>query len=365
MTFKKATRKGIWMRLAITSPSGGGKTWTALVVADKLAKKFGYKIAVLDTERGSASKYASHFNFDVMELYSYEIQRYMDAISDAEKNGYKILIVDSLTHAWAGEGGLLDKHQAETLKSKSGNSYMAWAKVTPLQNRLIDAMLNFNGHLIATMRTKTDYILDGNKPKKVGMAPIQRDGMEYEFDIVGDMDIDHNLIITKTRCHELADMVFKCPGKYDNKMTDILIAWVGDEVADNPHIKPEDNKKDPMLILIEAGKSQLDGMCVKYKSGKEIKAELGDDFSPEAYLDYIAELITKYKNSSTPDVVWKDVLPKIHRMEMMVYPVAKAVNAAHKKHLDGGTPGELGWCDIVKKYKLHLEKKCAKLEENK
>jgi hypothetical protein len=213
--FVKAVKSQAKLRLALDGPSGSGKTYTALVAATVLAK--GGKIAVIDTERKSSSLYSDKFNFDAVFLDSFSPKAYIDMITAAEENGYAVIVIDSLSHAWEGEGGALDMVDAATKRSQSGNSYTAWKDVTPIHRKLIDAMLQSSCHIIATMRTKVEYVIETNDrgksvPRKVGMAPIQRQGMEYEFTIVGDMDTDHNLIISKSRCDFFADKVENKPG---------------------------------------------------------------------------------------------------------------------------------------------------------
>jgi hypothetical protein len=213
MAFKKAIRSQAKARIAIDGPAGAGKTYTALI----FASAFGKRVAVIDTERGSASKYANEFEFDVMELPSYHLQTYIDAIHEAATEGYPVLVIDSISHAWAGTGGALDMADKSASKYQ-GNRFAAWRDVTPLQNAFIDAMLNYPGHLIVTMRSKMEYaIIEDEKgkkvPKKMGMAPVQREGVEYEFDVVADMDMDHTFIVTKTRYRELTDVIVKKPDK--------------------------------------------------------------------------------------------------------------------------------------------------------
>ena len=237
--FKKATKTQSRLRLALCGPAGSGKTYTALGIASELGR-----VAVLDTERGSASKYADRFSFDVVELDDYHPQRYCDVIGEAARAGYDVLIIDSLTHAWSGKGGALDLKDKATARSRSGNSYTAWREVTPLHNELVDTILGADLHVIVTMRAKTEYVLEdngkgGKTPRKVGMAPIQRDGMEYEFDVVGDMDWSHNLVVSKTRCEELAGAVINKPGK---ELAETLAAWVG---AGAPRPEPTKQKGQP------------------------------------------------------------------------------------------------------------------------
>lgn len=232
MAFQKATKKQAKARIGIIGPSGSGKTYTALAIGIEMGKR----VAVIDTERGSASKYADKFNFDVMELENYHPDNFINGISDAEKAGYDVLIIDSLSHAWMGTGGVLEIVDETTLKSKSGNAFTSgWREASPLHKKLIDKMLSSKLHLIATMRSETEYVLEddgkGHKvPKKIGLAPVQRKGMEYEFDIVGDIDIDHNFVISKSRCDAIDGKVFKKPGK---DLAMLIIDWLTDGIEIN------------------------------------------------------------------------------------------------------------------------------------
>lgn len=240
MQFQKATKKRSKARIALDGPSGAGKTYTALIAATVMAE--GGKIAVIDTERGSASLYADKFEFDVLELDNFDPRQYIEAIEAAEKTGYSVIVIDSLSHAWEGEGGALDQVD-KAAKRLQGNSFAAWKDVTPLQRRLVDAMLQSPCHIIATMRSKMDYVQEKDEKtgktiiRKVGMAPVQRQGMEYEFTIVGDMDVDHNLMITKSRCDIMADAVENKPAaKFWQKLLDWLNS--GEEPAKVEYPEP-------------------------------------------------------------------------------------------------------------------------------
>lgn len=195
MSFQKATRKKSKLRMALIGPSGSGKTYSAL----ELAKGLGGRIAMIDTERGSGSLYADVADFDVLELEPpFEPKKYVAAIKEAEDAGYGVVIIDSLSHAWAGEGGILDIHDSATRAMRSGNGYMAWKDVTPQHEKIINAILGSSLHVIATIRTKTAYEVvedeRGKKsPKKIGLAPIQRQGMEYEFTAVLDLAVDSHI----------------------------------------------------------------------------------------------------------------------------------------------------------------------------
>lgn len=212
-TFRKADRTQLRLRLALAGPAGSGKTYTALAIASA----YGGRIAVIDTEHKSASKYAGKFDFDVLELESFHPDRYIEAMTAAVTAGYDIVVIDSLSPAWDGKDGALELVDRAAKRGRD-NSFVAWRDVTPIHNRLCDAMVRLGAHLIVTLRTKTEYVVEKNEstgksyPRKIGLAPIQRAGLDYEFDVVADMDYEHNMIIGKTRCEELDGKVFTRPG---------------------------------------------------------------------------------------------------------------------------------------------------------
>lgn len=193
--FKKAVKSKSKLRLAIDGVSGSGKTFSSLVLASSL----GHKIALLDTEHGSASLYSDKFDFDVVDLAPpYSPERYIEIINAAEQAGYEVLVIDSLSHEWFGEGGCLD------LQSKMGGRFQDWAKITPRHNALINKILSAKLHIIATMRSKADYAVSnegGAKAKvtKLGTAAVQREGMEYEFTINFSLNTSHLATATKDR----------------------------------------------------------------------------------------------------------------------------------------------------------------------
>lgn len=200
LVFGTATRRKAKLRLAILAPAGGGKTKGALKIARGLAEWD--KVYVLDSERGSASLYANDGPFKVAELDEYHPQKYIDGIKAAEDAGAEVIIIDSLSHAWAGTGGTLDLKGAA--EAKSGNGWTAWRNVTPLHNALVEAMLQSKCHVIATMRVKMEYVQekDANGKtviKKVGLQPVQREGLEYEFTTLFDVDVEHFATCAKDR----------------------------------------------------------------------------------------------------------------------------------------------------------------------
>jgi hypothetical protein len=200
--FRPARRAQARLRLALSGPSNSGKTHSALL----LAKGLNDRVAVIDTERNSASLYADVATFDTLALDPpFTPQRYIDAVKAAEAHGYGTVIIDSLSHAWAGEGGVLALHDRAMRNDSRANSFSAWRDVTPKHNALVDAILGSRCHIIATMRTKVAYDVvqderGKSKPVKIGLAPIQREGMEYEFTTVLDLDAhSHCAIASKDR----------------------------------------------------------------------------------------------------------------------------------------------------------------------
>lgn len=236
LQFKRATKEKTRLRMAIDGPSGSGKTYTALTFAFALADAVGGKVALIDTEHASASKYADQFpEFDTLEMDTFSPETYTEAIKLAEQAGYSVLVIDSLSHAWDGMGGALELVDKAAARSRSGNSYTAWRDVTPLHRQMVEAILQSSCHIIVTMRSKMEYILQEETrngrtvqvPKKIGMAPIQRQGTEYEFDIVADIDIDHKLIVSKSRCSAVADAVqLKPKGEWMQPVIDWLTSGI-------------------------------------------------------------------------------------------------------------------------------------------
>ena len=226
MEFKKATKEQSKLRLALAGPAGHGKTYSSLAIATHLVP--GGRVAVIDTERGSASKYSDIFEFDVLELASFAPTTYVEAIHAAEEARYDVIVIDSLSHAWMGKDGALEKVDLAAKRSSSGNSYTAWREVTPAHNSMVDAIVGSRCHIIATLRAKTEYVTEPNdrgkmSVRKVGLAPVQRDGLEYEFDLWGMLNEENELIVHKTRCSPFAGQVVSKPGE---EMAAKLRAWL-------------------------------------------------------------------------------------------------------------------------------------------
>lgn len=230
--FVKATKTQARLRMALIGPSGSGKTYSALGIAQGL----GDRIALIDTERGSASKYADNFEFDVLELERFDADSYINSIAAAEEGGYDVLIIDSLSHAWAGKAGILEF--VDAIKGSNERAgFSAWGRATPRHNSILDAILGARCHVIATMRSKMKYVQEQDDRgktviRKAGLEPVQRDGVEYEFDIVGEME-DATLRVGKSRYTDLTGQVIEAPNR---ALGAELKAWLseGEPIKDKP-----------------------------------------------------------------------------------------------------------------------------------
>lgn len=220
--FKKAERKQAKLRLALAGPSGSGKTMSALL----MAKGLGGRIAVIDTEHGSASLYADIADFDVLELHApYSPERYAEAITAAEQAGYSVLIIDSYSHEWTGSGGCLESNEKLAHQKFKGNTWAAWNETTPRHRKLTDKILTSPLHIICTMRSKTETVQgEGKKVIKLGMKSEQRDGTDYEFTVVLDITHDgHAAIASKdrTKLFDQPEVISEGTGRR-------LLAWLND-----------------------------------------------------------------------------------------------------------------------------------------
>jgi hypothetical protein len=223
--FQKATKEAAKLRAAIFGPSGAGKTFTSL----RLATGIGGPIALIDSERRTASKYADRFQFDVCNLGADEhrVVDYVRAIRDAGQAGYSVLIIDSLTHAWQ---QLLAEVDALAKAKYRGNTWSAWSEGTPLQKCLVDAILDYPGHVIATMRSKTEWTTEAanngkSAPKRVGLTPEQGKGIEYEFDMLFELSTEHILTVIKDRSGKFQDRCITDPSE---ALGSEMAAWLDD-----------------------------------------------------------------------------------------------------------------------------------------
>lgn len=276
--FQKAQKSKSKLRLTIDGPAGAGKTYSSLQLATQLGKK----VALIDTEHASASKYADIFSFDTANLTDHSPLSYVEAIKAAGEAGYEVLIVDSLSHAWTASLEIVDRE-----KDKFGSG---WRKVTPMHQKLVEAILSYPGHIICTMRSKMAYESEKDSNgrvtiRKVGMAPVMREGMEYEFDVVIDVSLEGNVNISKTRCSALTDKLFT--RRDIPQVAKILNSWLNDGVT-------AANKVATPVTTFESAKE-----AVLQQLGGEVESESREE--PMTTFDRIAnctsedELKTLYR----------------------------------------------------------------------
>lgn len=228
MKLQQASRKNARIKMALQGPSGSGKTYGALLVAYGLCNDW-KKIAVIDTENHSSELYAHLGNFQVLHVdQPFSPERYIEAIKICDKSSIEVIIIDSISHEWEGIGGILEIHS-----NMSGNSYTNWNKLTPRHNAFIQNIIQTGAHIIGTIRSKQEYVLSEKNgkqvPEKVGMKGVTREGMDYEFTLVLELDIKNNAFATKDRTSLFM-------GKPDFKLTpeigSKILAWCSEGESD-------------------------------------------------------------------------------------------------------------------------------------
>jgi energy-coupling factor transporter ATP-binding protein EcfA2 len=271
--FRKAVKLDAKLRLAIIGPSGSGKTYTLL----KIATGLGGRIAFADTERGSAEKYADLFDFDVLPLDRFDPRLVPELIKTAAAHGYKSLILDSLSHFYTGQDGELEQVDRVKMRLRD-NGFAAWREITPLHNRMIDAMISAPIHVLVSMRVKTEWVVEKDDrtgkstPRKVGLQPVMRDGIEYEFDVCGDMDQENTLVITKSRCPKLSGGVFQKPGA---EVAEVLKAWLVSGVAlPKPELNPKPEPVVAAVVVAEVPKEAIAPLVAVPQPAAKVSGEL-------------------------------------------------------------------------------------------
>ena len=197
MELKPANKSNVRMRLALHGPSGSGKTYSALQLAFGLSKT--QNIAVIDTEARSAGLYSNLGSFNVVSVSPpFTPERFIQAIDLCEDHGCDVIIIDSLSHAWEGPGGILEIHG-----NMAGNSFANWSRVMPRHNAVIQKFMHSSAHIIVTLRAKQDYIIHDRNgrmaPEKIGLKPVQKEGIDYEFTLALELDIHHKAKASKDR----------------------------------------------------------------------------------------------------------------------------------------------------------------------
>lgn len=266
MKLQRAARQQARIRIGLQGPSGSGKTYGALLIAQGLSTDF-KKVAVIDTEHNSASLYSHLGEYNVLLLRPpFTPEQYIQAIQTCEQAGMETIIIDSGSHEWEGQGGILDIHS-----SLPGNSFTNWSKVLPRHNAFIQTIMQSTCHVITTIRSKQDYVLvekNGKQvPEKVGLKGIQRDGIDYEMPIVFDLDIKHNAIASKDRTTLFAD-------KPEFKLSPAI----GKQIRDWCNNSGTVTKEDTVVNEINASQSMKELMLI-YRKHPEFQETLLDHFS--------------------------------------------------------------------------------------
>jgi hypothetical protein len=241
--FTRAERRRVPLRIAITGPTGSGKTYSALRVAFGL----GDRVALIDTENGSGSLYADIGRdgiqeYDVLELRPpFSPEQCQRAVEEAVRQKYDVVIIDSLSHFWAGEGGLLDRKDA--MDKRGGSSFKNWGEISKQYERLKGFFLQAPLDVIATMRSKMEYVVEEDPstrksvPRRIGLAPVMRDGIEYDFTLVFDVAMDHIACASKDRTGLFVDLVAQLTQEHGR----LLASWraSGSATQAPPALEPE------------------------------------------------------------------------------------------------------------------------------
>lgn len=234
---RKATRQKAKIRLGLSAVSGGGKTYSAILIAKGLAKGDLSKVAIIDSENGSADLYAHLGDYSVLPIEApYTPEKYIQAIIECENAGMEVIIIDSITHEWSGKGGILEIHG-----SMVGNSFTNWGIITPRHDAFKQKILSSKCHIITTVRRKQDYVMELNDrgkqtPTKVGLKEETREGFEYELTVNLELDQKHNATSSKDRTGLFMDKPHFTPSEETGAL---ILAWCESGAEPTPEYKPD------------------------------------------------------------------------------------------------------------------------------
>jgi len=274
LQLRKATRQKAKIRLGLSSVSGGGKTYSSILIAKGLATSMD-KIALIDTENGSGDLYANLGDYNVITLEApYTPERYIEAITACENAGMEVIIIDSITHEWDGKGGIL-----EISNSMTGNSYTNWAKLTPRHQSFIDKILQCKAHVITTVRRKQDYEMTTNSqgklvPQKVGLKEVTREGFEYELTVNLELDTNHNATTSKDRTGLFIDKPEFKPSEETGKL---LLDWC-------------ENGVEPIKEILTLNSKQLEKLLTQSKFSIERHLNAIEEGKLNATAEQVAQL---------------------------------------------------------------------------
>lgn len=231
--FVPPTSAGLYSRIALIGPAGGGKTWTALTLAAALGPNTG----LIDTEHRRAAQYRKLFKFHHLPMATFNPKDLTEACADAADQHINPLIVDSWSPFWEGTEGMLEQVDRATASAGRQDKFgSGWKEMRPVERAMLEAILAYPGHVIVTLRTKTEYVVERNdstgkqEPKRIGLKPVQRDGMEYDFDLILDMADSGTATISKSTMPELSGQVIRKPTE---DLGARIRAWVEDDAPDN------------------------------------------------------------------------------------------------------------------------------------
>lgn len=248
--FQKATRQQSKLRLCVSGPSGSGKTYGALTLAEEI--KGDGRVALIDTENGSASLYANQFDFDVLNMEPpYSPQRFIEAIKSAEEANYSVIVIDSATHEWEGSGGCLEMNEETARARFKGNTWSAWSDTNKEHQKFVNALVHSSAHIICTCRSKTETAQSDKKIVRLGTKLVQRDNFEYEFTVALDLVHDgHFANALKDRTGLFAN---GSQAPITNETGQKLLEWLNDGVtADDlleSHISDIESANDVETML--------------------------------------------------------------------------------------------------------------------
>ena len=276
--FKKATKKKLKLKLAITGPTGSGKTMGGLLLSKGLKKDC--KVAYIDTENSSASLYSDKFNFDVMDINPpFEHDKFINGIKAAVDGGYDVVVIDSASHFW--EGVLEYKSK---LDARGGNSFSNWNEAGNKFKGILEAVLQSDIHVICCLRSKMDYVLEeqtrnGRKiqvPKKVGLAPIMRDGIEYEFTTIFDVDLSHHATANKDRSGIFTDKIFQITEETGKKIAEWLDSGIDPKKEAITELESCESMEDLNTVWQKYGRKFPDLEKVKDKMKETLTKKDGE-----------------------------------------------------------------------------------------
>lgn len=281
--FARAVKAAIPARILIDGPSGAGGTYTSL----KIATALGGTICVIDTQHGHASQYADEFTFDTCPPLTYfSPETLVDVLAHCAAQRYENVIIDSLTPFWSGHGGTLEQVSAATARN-SGGTQGGWNDTRPRERRATEVMLAYPGNLLATVRTKTDYVLETDDrgrqvTRRVGLKPEQREGLERDFTLVASMDWDNTLIVSKALGRDLSGEVVRRPGADFGAR---IKAWVEQGEAIEPTASLIDRALDP--------KATFEGLGSLMHTVRSRRAEWAPLLTPCGVATTLGEYITE------------------------------------------------------------------------